>query len=171
MTQRVKAFAIRFLLAAVTWYALTDGAMTADAWIIGVPAVLIAAAAATSLIPHFEWSWRGGFHFALFFLRESWRGGVDVARRAFAPSMPLAPGLFDHSLEVRSALGQVTVVNSSSLLPGSLTVDIDTDRRRLLIHALDITQPDTFRVVTAVDAQVTRMLPATPPDPAPGARP
>lgn len=160
MTQRLKAFAIRFLLAAATWYALTDGATDRDAWIIGVPAIVVSAALATRLIPPFEWSWIGALRFAGFFVWESWRGGVDVARRAFAPSMPLAPGLFTHTLAARSALARVTVADSSSLMPGSLVVDVDPERGRLLIHALDTGQSDPFRTVSAVDARVAEMFSA-----------
>jgi len=162
MTQRLKAFTVWLLLAAATWYALTGGATGWDAWVIGVPAILIAAGLATRLVPPFEWSWRGGLRFAGFFVWESWRGGVDVARRVFAPSMPLAPGLITHSLGVRSTLARVTVANSSSLLPGSLVVDVDVAGGYLLVHALDIEQPDTFRTIAATDARVADMFAAPP---------
>jgi len=153
---RASAFTLRAVLAALTWYALTDGATSWDAWVIGVPAVLFAAALGTALLPPFDWSWRGAFKFVAFFLRESWSGGVDVARRAFDPRMPLAPGLFEHPLAVPSDLTRVAVANTSSLLPGSLVVDVDSTR--LLIHALDVESPSTRRTVAATEAAVAEMF-------------
>lgn len=152
---RARAFALRAALAALTWYALTDGATTWDAWAIGVPAILFAAALGSAL-PPFDWSWRGAFRFVAFFARESWSGGVDVARRAFDPRMPLAPGLFEHPLDMPDDLARVAVANTSSLLPGSLVVDVHSDK--LLIHALDVEHPSTKRTVAATEAAVAQMF-------------
>lgn len=160
---RARAFVLRAVLAALTWYALTDGATSWDAWIIGLPAVVLAAALGTALLPPFAWSWAGAARFVAFFLRESWSGAVDVARRAFDPRMPLAPGLFEHTLHTPSDLARVAVANTSSLLPGSLVVDIDRDRGTLLIHGLDLEQASTAKTVAVTEAAVAGMLALAPP--------
>lgn len=158
--RRARAFVFRIALAALAWYALTDGATTWDAWVIGAPAIVFAAALSSTLLPPFQWSWPGALRFVAFFVRESWSGGVDVARRAFDPRMPLAPGLFEHTLDIPSDLARVAVANTSSLLPGSLVVDIDRDT--LLIHALDVEQPSARRTVAATEAAVGAMFRLTP---------
>lgn len=156
--QRIRAFAPRAALAALTWYALTDGASGWDTWIIGLPAILFAAAVGTAMSPPFGWSWRGALRFVAFFVRESWLGAVDVARRAFDPRMPIAPGLFEHQLRMSSDLARVAAVNTSSLLPGSLVVDIEGSA--LLIHALDLEQSGTARTVAATEERVAEMFSA-----------
>jgi multicomponent Na+:H+ antiporter subunit E len=73
------------------------------------------------------------------FLRQSLVAGVDVARRAFAPGMPLRPGFVDYPTALprgtaRNAFGAI-----SSLLPGSVTT-AETDQT-IEYHALDTGQP------------------------------
>ena len=154
--QRLFDFLTRALLAGLVWWALTDGAGGWDAWAIGVPAVAGSAALSMTLLPPVHWSWREGFRFAGYFLWESWRGGVDVAWRAFNPRMPLAPGLIRHELRLSPDLARVAVANSSSLLPGSLVVDLDG--RVLTIHALDVRRPDAARIVAATEKRVAAMF-------------
>lgn len=72
------------------------------------------------------------------FLWGSLTGGIDVARRAFDPRMPLNPGwvLFQTRLDggARVALGGLV-----SLLPGTLVAS--TGREDMVIHVLDLGQP------------------------------
>lgn len=121
------------------WWALTGGA--ASTWVLGVPVVVAAAAASRRLWPRDTgwWSPLALVRFVAFFLRESIRGGVDVARRAFDPALPLQPAL----LELRSRLppgpAEVLLVDVMSLLPGTLSVDLDG--RRIVLHVLDERAP------------------------------
>ncbi|MDC8774295.1 Na+/H+ antiporter subunit E [Roseateles albus] len=77
------------------------------------------------LLPHFLW--------------ESVRGGWDVARRAFAPSMPLKPGLVECPMSFAPGLARNTFASITSLMPGTLPV-ADCDGG-LLYHCLDTDQP------------------------------
>jgi multicomponent Na+:H+ antiporter subunit E len=76
----------------------------------------------------------------LSFLWQSVVGGVDVARRAFHPRMPLHPGFLAFRVGLppgpgRSAFGALT-----SLMPGTLPVGTDRDDA-LVYHCLDLDQP------------------------------
>ena len=74
--------------------------------------------------------------FIPYFWSLSFRGGIDVARRAFLPSMPLAPGFVDHRLRVEpdgpSALAFAAVI---SLIPGTLCVDVLEEK--VVVHVID----------------------------------
>jgi multicomponent Na+:H+ antiporter subunit E len=124
---------------AALWWALTGGA--ASTWILGAPVVVAATAASRRLWPRDNgwWSPLALVRFVAFFLRESIRGGVDVARRAFDPALPLQPAL----LELRSRLppgpAEVLLVDVMSLLPGTLSVDLNG--RTILLHVLDERAP------------------------------
>jgi multicomponent Na+:H+ antiporter subunit E len=74
-----------------------------------------------------------------YFGRQSLVGGWDVARRAFAPSLPLAPDIL--RLEIRVATGAPTVVFAwlVSLTPGTASAAIED--RVLVVHALDTRMP------------------------------
>ncbi|HYN78694.1 MAG TPA: Na+/H+ antiporter subunit E [Lamprocystis sp. (in: g-proteobacteria)] len=78
--------------------------------------------------------------FALHFVWQSIVAGVDVARRAFDPRLPLKPGYLAYPVRLppgpkRDAFGAVT-----SLMPGTLPVGTDTNGA-LVYHCLDMDQP------------------------------
>ena len=128
-------FLNRAVLAGLAWWVLTDGAFAWDALVIGAPAILAAAAASTALMPRIGGSVRGTFKYALFFARESLLGGVDVARRALDPRMPLDPGIVRARVRMPTDTARVMVANTLGLVPGSLSVEVDGEE--LLVHALD----------------------------------
>lgn len=79
----------RGALLSFLWWSLTDG--KASSWWVGVPAVGVVLMVSVALVPPVYLSWRGVFRFVPFFLVRSLMGGVDVAWRAFHPSLPNCP--------------------------------------------------------------------------------
>lgn len=78
--------------------------------------------------------------FALHFVWQSVAAGIDVARRAFDPRLPLKPGYLAYPVRLppgsrRCVFGAVT-----SLMPGTLMVGTDADDA-LVYHCLDTDQP------------------------------
>jgi multicomponent Na+:H+ antiporter subunit E len=73
------------------------------------------------------------------FLWQSVRAGIDVARRAFAPRPPLAPGLLTHPTGLPRGLARNTFATITSLVPG--TVPVADDTGGILYHCLDTRQP------------------------------
>jgi len=78
-----------------------------------------------TLLPHFLW--------------ESVLAGVDVARRAFHPRMPLSPGFVACPLAFPPGFARNTFATITSLLPGSVTAD--EAEGVLVYHCLDDTSP------------------------------
>ena len=76
-------------------------------------------------IPHFLW--------------QSVVAGLDVARRAFLPNMPMQPGFVQCPLNFPPGLTRNTFAMITSLLPGSVPSG-ETDGV-LIYHALDTSQP------------------------------
>ncbi len=126
---------LRLVLFALMWWILTDGAM--DSWPVGLPVVLLATLLSVMLMPALSWSLRGILRFIPYFLWYSIRGGVDVARRAMHPRLPISPGLFDYSFRLPPGLSRVFMANTVSLLPGTLSVELDEEILR--VHVLDET--------------------------------
>ncbi len=121
------------------WWALTGGSV--GSWLVGLPVVVLA-----TLTSQVLWTHRTGWwspvalgRFAVYFLRESLRGGLDVARRAFAPSLPLRPGLVQLRSRLPPGPAEVFLVNVLSLLPGTLSVDLRG--AVLTLHVLDEDTP------------------------------
>ena len=124
---------LRAVLFALLWWILTDGAM--DSWLVGTPVVLLTTLVSVMLLPSSSWSFTGMVRFVPFFLWRSLRGGVDVARRALHPQLPISPGLFDYIFRLPPGLPRVFMVNTVSLLPGTLSSELGVNC--LQVHVLD----------------------------------
>ena len=76
-----------------------------------------------SLLPY--WLWLG---------REIIKSNIDVCRRILNPRMPISPKIFTVRAGQKTDLGRVTYGNSITLVPGTVTVDVDGDI--FTVHAL-----------------------------------
>ncbi|CAI8798455.1 multicomponent Na+:H+ antiporter subunit E [Methylocaldum szegediense] len=145
----VKSAIRRVLLLVVCWWALTEG--DSSAWAFGIPVILIALASSILINP----STRGRIHslpgFAGFFLWHSLLGGIDVARRALHPKMPLAPALIDFPLRLDDQAAITLLIYTINLLPGTIVVEFE--ERRLGIHVLDRRLP-VFESLRTVETRV-----------------
>ena len=110
-----------------------------------LPVGLLAAAAATwtslKLLPPTTVELRlpSLLIFSLHFLGQSVTSGIEVARIAFDPRLPLRPGFVTYPVSVPPGLARNTFATITSLLPGSVPAD-EVDGA-LVYHCLDITQP------------------------------
>jgi multicomponent Na+:H+ antiporter subunit E len=73
------------------------------------------------------------------FLWQSVRGGIDVARRAFDPRVPLAPGLVTYQTGFPRGHARIAFASITSLLPG--TAPVEDDGGSIVYHCLDTTKP------------------------------
>lgn len=148
LTQSKTRYSFRWQQAALTalpfaglWWLAAGGG---SSWVVGLPCILLAAGLAGQAdeVPSPIRPMRlPGFFF--WFVVQSVRGGLDVARRALMPSLPIAPGLLTH----RSALppdARTWLANTITLLPGTLTARLDGDR--IDVHAIERS--------AAVDAEI-----------------
>ncbi|MEA2094975.1 MAG: Na+/H+ antiporter subunit E [Pseudomonadota bacterium] len=146
-------FAFRTVLFALLWWILTEGAI--NSWLVGVPVVVFAVLASGTLLPAVSWSLSGIVRFVPFFLWRSLYGGVDVARRALHPRLPISPGLFDHRWRLPPGLPRVFMANTVSLLPGTLSTELDEEH--LCVHILDHTG-DFASELTLIEARVAQLF-------------
>lgn len=151
----VRAVLWRGTLFALLWWALTDG--RPGSWGVGSVSVALATAASLTLLPPVETyvSRIGLVRFLAFFVVQSLRGGVQVAWFALRPRPGLRPGFHDVALRLPDGIGRVLLANTLSLLPGTLSVELDGDR--LCLHVLDETAP-TEREVRVVEDRLAHML-------------
>ncbi len=126
---------VRALGLALVWVGLNG--LDAASWRIGAPVVLLAAWVSMRLLPAGSWRWsgRGAAVFAAYFLRESLRGGWDVAWRALSPGLGLSPALVSHPLRLPPGPWRLFFCSTISLLPGTAVVAIGD--RHVCVHVLD----------------------------------
>jgi multicomponent Na+:H+ antiporter subunit E len=122
-----------FLLLVVVWLALAG----IDAIVLGLLFAALGAVLGAWLVPGEPYPWRPLrlAAFGMYFLRESLRGGVDVAWRVLHPRMPIDPVYVAHRMRLPPGLPRSVFVATVNLLPGTLGVRVDADGV-LRVHAL-----------------------------------
>jgi multicomponent Na+:H+ antiporter subunit E len=149
---RFKAILHRALLLCGVWVVLTGA--EAKGLALGAVAVPAALWMSLRLLPAGSplRLWRLARHLPRF-LAGSLRGGIDVARRALAPRLRLAPGWVEVPLDLPPG-GRAAMGGELSLMPGTLAAGSRQDR--LLVHVLDTdagferTIPDAAAAITAM---------------------
>ena len=131
----VSRLTARTVLLAGLWWLIVQG--RPDAWLVGIPAVALAVLVSDQLNSHAlpRLSLAGLFAFIALFLRESVRGGIDVARRTLGPALLIEPGFHRYRLHICHPAARVLLINCIGLLPGTLAADLDGDHVEL--HLLD----------------------------------
>ena len=101
--------------------------------------------------------------FALFFVVESMRGGLDVAWRALHPALPIEPQFYRFALRLPEGQPRTLMVSVLSLMPGTLSAELDDDGASLVVHALT---PAAMASVDQLQARIRRLfaLPDEPDD-------
>ncbi|HSK86317.1 MAG TPA: Na+/H+ antiporter subunit E [Rubrobacter sp.] len=124
----------RVVLLALLWWVLTGG--ETDSWLVGSFTIAGALIVSLALLPAGGWRWTltGVGRFVPFFLWQSLVGGLDVALRALRPARPLDPAFLEYPLGLPSDPARVFMANTVSLLPGTLSAELEGQRLR--VHTL-----------------------------------
>lgn len=124
----ISSVVIRVATWALLWAVLTEGDIR-DPWLAAV-VVLLTVASSYVVQPYHGWklvSPIGIVHFLLYFLWESFRGGIDVSLRALRPSLPLTLGFHIVELDLPPGGLRVLYLWVISLIPGTASVKLDGD--------------------------------------------
>ena len=83
------------------------------------------------------WHWLrlAGYACGAFFA-ELTKANIDVAKRVITGR--IRPGIVEVDTGMKTDRGLVMLANSITLTPGTLTVDVDTENRRLFVHMLQV---------------------------------
>lgn len=125
----------RGLLLALLWWVLAEG-RTVN-WGLGVAAVLAALAASLYLLPPAgrRLSFAGLLGYLAFFAHKSLQGALQVSLQALRGRDSLRPAILEWHLSLPPGLPRVLMLNSLSLMPGTVGVELDDDLLR--VHVLD----------------------------------
>ena len=82
--------------------------------------------------------------FAGFFFKELLFAGVSVFRLILLPS-EVRPGVVAVPLDITSDAEITLLANLITLTPGTLTLDVSTDKKVIYVHVIQMEDPDAFR--------------------------
>ncbi|MEO1199720.1 MAG: Na+/H+ antiporter subunit E [Pseudomonadota bacterium] len=75
------------------------------------------------------------------FLVELIKSGAKVAAMTLAPGQNYSPGIVAIPLSCDRDIEITLLANMISLTPGTLSIDVSTDRSTLYVHAMDVDDP------------------------------
>jgi multicomponent Na+:H+ antiporter subunit E len=110
--------------------------------IAGALTSLVAARSSLWLLPRGTLRVRpgGAITLALHLAGQAIGAGIDIARRALAPSLPIQPGFIAYPTRLPAGLARDLFAATTSLLPGTLPSGNDHDGA-LLVHCVDVDRP------------------------------
>ena len=132
--QNLRLYAARVVALGAIWYVVSEG--RAGAWVVGAPAVLLAASLDwPGHGPRVRW-WRVDHlvRFGSFYVLHAVLGGVDVALRALDPRRSVDPGFVAYPLKLPPGPARSLLAMTISMLPG--TVAADTLGSRLIVQRI-----------------------------------
>jgi len=124
----------------IFWLVLTG--VEANDFVPGLIGAVISARVSLELLPANTLNFRPVPAFRLFvrFLGQSLSAGIQVARLALDPRLPLAPGLVVHRTALPEGPVRDAFATISSLLPGTLPSGTG-EGDAMIVHCLDILAP------------------------------
>ena len=90
------------------------------------------------------------------FFWEVLKANLDVAYRVLHPKMPIKPGIVLIKTGLKSDTAKLTLANSITLTPGTLTMDVRGDN--LLIHWINVKSTDTEEATNMIGRRFERFL-------------
>jgi multicomponent Na+:H+ antiporter subunit E len=156
MTPTFRTAALRALLFFALWFVLMPSTKAADLG-FGLVATAAATWASVRLMPAAAGRVRllGLLAYLPHFLGHSLLAGVDIARRAFAPRLPLKPGFVTCATRLPPGRARNEFASITSLMPGSVPAGDQPDG--VVFHCLDTDQP-VAKQIAAEEALLARVL-------------
>jgi len=104
------------------------------------------------------WLW---IKFLGFGLVEIVKANIAVTKAVLSPTLKLRPGIVAIPLDLKSDAGITTLANLITLTPGTVTLDVSSDRKTLYIHALEVGDVEQLRRDTKelFERRVQELLP------------
>jgi multicomponent Na+:H+ antiporter subunit E len=99
-------------------------------------------------------------YFVLYVIWEIITASLALAWLLLQPRMELSPAVVAIDLDVKSDAEIVLLANLITISPGTLSLDISTDRRTLYVHTVTLDDPEKFRqkIKNGIERQVLGVM-------------
>ncbi len=85
-------------------------------------------------------------YFIAFFLKELVIASLTVFRSVVSPFSFLQPGIVAVPLDLKTSAEITLLANLITLTPGTLSLDVSTDKKVLYVHTIRMDDPESFRI-------------------------
>ena len=86
----------------------------------------------------------------LVFFRELIVSSIQVAGYIIRPQLQIRSGIVEYPLDVATDLEITALANLITLTPGTMTLDVDPDQKRLYVHSMTVESDDGREVVEEI---------------------
>lgn len=83
--------------------------------------------------------------FIFYFIKEIVVANLKVAFDIITPKDYMKPGIIAYPLDIDTDLGITLFANLLTLTPGTLSLDVSSNKKTLYVHALYVNDADSFR--------------------------
>jgi len=93
------------------------------------------------------------------FVFELIKANLDIAKRVLSPTIPLNSGFVKVKTDLDGDFAKLTLANSITLTPGTLTVDVKDDE--LYIHCVDVpgeTEEENRKAISSTFERILRVV-------------
>ncbi|UUY07907.1 Na+/H+ antiporter subunit E [Pseudomonas sp. J452] len=153
------------LLLLLTWMLLVD-TFAFGQWLLGsVLAIVIPLLFKRLLIEHPKgWKPLKFLRFLLMVVGDILVANFHVARLTLGRMKTLRPGFVEVPIELDNELAISVLVSVVSLTPGSLAADLSLNKRTLLVHGLDVPDPQAMidEIKQRYEAPLKEIFPCSP---------
>ena len=148
MTKSIKKVRDRALLFAtlVFFWVWLNGSLASDVLVVGGVAAFIIALLFRDGIAIFSdlrptpRALGFTFLYLFFFFKELVKSNLSIAAIVLSPALPVSPGIVKVRTKLKSRMGRMLLVNSITLTPGTLTVELNGEW--LYIHCVTVDSAD-----------------------------
>lgn len=82
--------------------------------------------------------------FILYYLKELVLSSLYVAYDIITPKDLMRPGFVEVPIDLKNETAIIALANLISMTPGSLTVDMSPDKKKIYVHAMYLFDKDKF---------------------------
>ena len=163
MSIEFRSRTIVFVLSMIVWLALTDFADIEEI-IAGLFVSLFVSLVAghflvtTEKQKHFFKRFFAAIFYFFKFLWEMIKANIHVAYIVAHPKLPIKPGIVKISTDLEKDSALTIMANSITLTPGTLTVDLDKDKKKLYIHWIDTKVTEQEKATKEIGGRFEKML-------------
>lgn len=83
--------------------------------------------------------------FIIYFIKELIMANLKVAFDIITPKNYMKPGIIAFPLDIDTEIGITLFANLLTLTPGTLSLDVSSDKKILYVHALYVKDAESFR--------------------------
>jgi len=97
--------------------------------------------------------------FVVYYLFKLLQSNFQMAYYTLSPSMKVGAGFIEYPVSVKSSGGLLLLCNLISMTPGTISVDVDTNREILLVHMLSNSSTESVQQdISSIERRIIRLI-------------